>query len=84
MSLFVETFGQEKLKLGHDEVVELINSAEGLTNKERRELLADWGEVSGKGVGGQHFEALLPDEEGEEAEVEEEAEEEEAEEEAEE
>ena len=65
MSLFIETFGQEKLNLGHDAVVELINSAEGLTNKERRELLADWGEVSSKGVGGQHFEALLPDEEGE-------------------
>lgn len=62
MSLFIETFGQEKVNLGHDEVVELINSAEGLTNKERCELLADWGDVSGKGVGGQHLEALLPDE----------------------
>lgn len=61
MSVFIETFGQEKLALAHDEVVELINSAEGLTAKNRHELLADWGEVSGKGVGGQHFEALLPD-----------------------
>lgn len=65
MSLFIETFGQEKLALSHDEVVELINSAEGLTAKNRHELLADWGEASGKGVGGQHFEALLPDEEKE-------------------
>lgn len=63
MSIYIETFGQEKVNLGHDEVVELINSAEGLTNKERQTLLADWGDVSGKGVGGQHIEALLPDKE---------------------
>ncbi|MCK4268013.1 MAG: hypothetical protein KAX16_04205 [Actinomycetia bacterium] len=62
MSIFIETFGQEKVNLSHDGVVELINSAEGLTNKERQTLLADWGDVSGKGVGGQHIEALLPDE----------------------
>jgi hypothetical protein len=65
LSLFIETFGQEKLALSHDEVVEFINSAEGLTAKDRHELLADWGEVSGKGVGGQHFEMLNPDEEKE-------------------
>jgi len=62
MSIFLETFSEKELKLTHDEVVELINSAEGLTYKERCILLADWGEVSQKGVGGQHFEALKLDE----------------------
>lgn len=58
MSLTIDTLGKKALDYTHDKVVTELNKLDNLSKIDKEKILADWGQASSKGVGGQHFAAL--------------------------